>query len=140
MNSENPYESDNLTGVNQEGQLANTPVERLTAASIIGDNVLNLEGVKLGSIENLMINLGTGLVEYAVIEFGSFLGIGGKLFAVPFTALKVEAEKKAFVLDREKTFLEKLPGFDKSNWPKSNGDYFNEVNLYWRLSPEALSS
>jgi len=136
--TENTYETDNRTGVNSEGELANTPVERLTASSIVGDAVENLQGEKLGSIDNLMINLKTGMVEYAVLEFGAFLGIGGKLFAIPFSELTVQPEKKLFVLNCERDFLENLPGFDKTHWPDTNDPYFDDVNLYWRLSPRAF--
>ena len=136
--NENSYESDNRTGINHEGEQANIPVERLTVSSIVGDPVENLQGEKLGSIENLMVNLDTGLVEYAVVEFGAFLGIGGKLFAIPFTELKLVPEKRAFLLDRYREFLEKLPGFDKSHWPDTNDHYYDDVNLYWRLSSRAF--
>lgn len=136
--NDSSYETDNQTGINHEGELANTPVERLTASSIVGDPVENPEGEKLGNIENLMINLKTGLVEYAVMELGALLGIGGKLFAIPFTELKIAPEKRAFVLNREKVFLEQLPGFDKMHWPDTNSHYYDEVNMYWRISSRAF--
>ena len=135
---ENPYETDNATGVNHEGLAANTPVERLTASSIVGDSVEDTKGEKLGNIDNLMINVNTGAVEYAVLEFGSFLGIGGKLFAVPFTELKLQPERKVFVIERDKEFLEKLPGFDKKHWPATNDHYYDDVNMYWKLSSRAF--
>jgi sporulation protein YlmC with PRC-barrel domain len=132
------YEFDNRTGVNHEGGSANTPVERLTASSIIGDSVENTQGEKLGTINNVMINLESGHVEYLVMEFGAFLGVGGKLFAVPFSEFKIDAEKRLFILDRDKEFLEKLPGFDKLHWPDTNNHYYEDVNQYWRLSSRAF--
>lgn len=137
--NENSYDIDNRTGVNHEGELANTPVERLTASSIVGDPVENIRGEKLGSIDNLIVNLRTGTVEYAVLEFGAFLGIGGKLFAVPFSELKLDAEKKVFRLDRGREFLENLPGFDKTHWPETNDHYYNDVNIHWQLSSRAFN-
>ena len=131
------YEADNQTGVNHEGELANTPVERLTAGSIVSDNVENDKGERLGTIHDLMINVNTGMIEYAVISFGAVLGIGGKLFAVPFKELRLAPEKRVFLLDRGKEFLEKMPGFDKHHWPGANDHYYDDVNLYWRLSPDA---
>jgi sporulation protein YlmC with PRC-barrel domain len=136
--TENSYETANRTGVNNEGELANTPVERLTASSIVGDSIENMQGEKLGSVDNLMVNIKTGMVEYAVLEFGAFLGIGGKLFAVPFTELKLNPDKKVFLLDRDKEFLENLPGFDKTHWPDTNDHYYHDVNMYWRLSSRAF--
>ena len=125
------YEVDNLTGVNHEGSLANQPVQRLTATSIIGDGVENNEGEDLGKIDNLMVNVHTGEIEYAVVEFGSFLGMGGKLFAIPFKELKVNPAKKVFVFSRDKDHLKKSPGFDKTHWPDTNDHYFDYVDNYY---------
>ena len=137
MNTENSYETENTTGVNQGGQFANTPVERLTAASIVGDSVENAQGVKLGTIDNLIINLRTSMVEYAAIEFGAALGIGGKLFAVPFTELKLFPEKKVFVLDCHENFLAQAPAFDKTHWPDAGDPYYDRVNVHWRLTQDS---
>jgi sporulation protein YlmC with PRC-barrel domain len=134
---EKSYEVDNRTGINHEGPAANVPVRRLTASSIIGDSVENPEGEDLGKIDNLMINLNTGKVEYAVLEFGSFLGIGGKLFAIPFSELNLDPDRELFILSREKEYLKQTPGFDRAHWPDTNDHaYFNDVNTYWG-SPRA---
>ena len=130
------YEVDNKTGVNHEGVSANTPVKRLTARSITGDKVENPGGEDLGKIDDLMINVGTGEVEYAVIEFGAFLGIGGKLFAVPFEELELDPSRQVFVLRRDKEYLKNAPGFDKAHWPDTNDHrYFESVNSYYDVTP-----
>jgi sporulation protein YlmC with PRC-barrel domain len=129
---EKNYEADNRTGMNQEGPDANRPLERLTATSIVGDKVENAQGEDLGSIDNLMINLQTGRVEYAVIEYGSVLGIGGKLFAIPFDELKVIPGRHVFLVNRDKDYLKMSPGFDKNHWPDTNDHtYYGDVNSYW---------
>lgn len=126
------YQSDNRTGINHEGPDANTPARRLTATSIIGDNIENPQGEDLGKIDNLMINLSTGEIEYAVVEFGSFLGVGGKLFAVPFQELRLDPERRIFILNRDKEYLKESPGFDKSHWPETNDhSYFDNVRMYY---------
>lgn len=124
------YEMDNQTSINHEGANANRPLQRLNASSIIGDRVQSQSGEVLGKIDNLMINLNNGVVEYAVIEFGSFVGIAGKLFAIPFNELKVYPEKKAFILNRDKEYLKASPGFDKTHWPDTNDhSYFENINM-----------
>ena len=131
------YEVDNATGTNHEGPAANTPVARLTATSIIGDKVENPQGDSLGKIDNLMINL-DGSVEYAVIEMGSFLGIGGKLFAIPFAELRLDSVREVFILNRTKDYLKNIPGFDRTHWPDTNAHaYYNEVNTYWGTTYES---
>lgn len=126
------YETDNRTGRNMEGPDANRPLERLTATSIIGDKVENQHGEDLGTIDNLMINLRTGRVEYAVVEYGSFLGIGGKLFAIPFDELQVKSGEHVFIVNRDKEYLRMSPGFDKNHWPDTNDHvYYGDVDSYW---------
>lgn len=126
------YRTDNRTGINHEGRDANTPVQRLTASSIIGDRIENPQGEELGKIEDLMVNIRQGTIEYAVVEFGSFLGIGGKLFAIPFRELRLDAEKELFILNRDKDYLKEAPGFDKTHWPDTNEHgYFENVNMYY---------
>lgn len=143
------FEADNLTGRNHEGQTANTPVRRLTSSSIIGDSVENPEGEDLGKIDELMINLETGTIEYVVLEFGAFLGMGGKLFAIPFKELKLDPVREIFILNRDKDYLKNAPGFDKDHWPETNDPdnysdgYYNNVGTYWgygALSGQAAST
>ena len=132
---EKTYEVDNRTGANHEGPDANRPVERLTATSIIGDKVENNNGDDLGTIDNLMINLHTGRVEYAVVEYGSFLGLGGKLFAIPFEELRVAPGRHVFIVDRDKDYLKMSPGFDKNHWPDTNDhSYYGDVDSYWGVT------
>ncbi|NNE41142.1 MAG: PRC-barrel domain-containing protein [Marinicaulis sp.] len=89
----------------------------LSSSSISGDEVVNAEGEDLGHIEDLMIDPETGKIEYAVLSFGGFLGLGDKYFAIPFTRLSTDRDKKRMVLDVEKTRLNDAPGFDKNDWP-----------------------
>lgn len=138
MKKNKTYETDNLTGINHEGVDANIPVQRLSASSIIGDKVENEADEDLGTIDNLMINVDTGAIEYAVVEFGAFLGIGGKLFAIPFHELKLKPSEHTFVINRSKAYLKKSPGFDKAHWPDTNDPYYSNVNQYYRISSEAF--
>ncbi len=93
------------------------PRRVMSASSLIGDDVRNSDGEDLGHIEDIMLDLQTGRVAYAVLSFGGFLGMGDKLFAVPWHSLKLVEEEKAFVLEVDKDTLRNAPGFDKNNWP-----------------------
>jgi len=88
-----------------------------SAGTITGNEVRNLKGEDLGKIEEIMLETSTGTVSYAVLSFGGFLGMGDKLFAVPWRALSLNADEEGFVLDVEKDRLEEAPGFDKDDWP-----------------------
>ena len=104
--------------INSEINSAVRPASRLLSASTLAaDDVYNPKGEKLGSIKELMLNIESGKVCYAVLSFGGFLSLGEKLFAVPWSALTVDTENQRFVLDTDEERLKTAPGFDTDNWP-----------------------
>ncbi len=121
---------DNFTGVNQGELTPNLPLKYLTASSIIGDKVHNLEGEAMGEIEDIMIDLASGKINYMIIEFGGFLGIGVKYFAIPFNMLRVNPEQKTFTFNQTRELLENAPGFDLDHWPDTN---FHKEESYWHF-------
>lgn len=95
-----------------------SPGPRLMGANtLIGDDVYNKADENLGDIKKVMIDTQKGEISYAVLSFGGFLGMGDKLFAVPWKALNLDTENKRFVLDISKEKLKDAPGFDKDEWP-----------------------
>lgn len=92
----------------------------LKASEVIGYSVQNPQGQELGKIEELVIDPQSGQVVYAALSTGGFLGMGDKLFAVPWEAMKLIPEQQSFSLDVAKETLENAPGFDKEDWPKTS--------------------
>src|SRR5579872_2123204 len=74
----------------------------LAADTVTGDKVVNRQKQSLGTIEHLMIDVENGRVAYAVLSFGGFLGMGDKLFAIPWSALMVDTDEEQFILDIDK--------------------------------------
>ena len=89
----------------------------LSASTLAGDSVYNSAGENLGKADEIMIDIPSGKVAYVVMSFGGVLRMGNKLFAVPWSVLQVDEDKKCFILDVDKETLEAAPGFDKDNWP-----------------------
>ncbi|MDP3820918.1 MAG: PRC-barrel domain-containing protein [Burkholderiales bacterium] len=87
------------------------------ADTLLGNDVCNKDGEDLGDIKEFMLDMATGRVAYAVLSFGGVLGMGDKLFAVPFGALALDTVNKRFTLDVLKESLKDAPGFDKDHWP-----------------------
>jgi len=102
----------------------------LSANTIKSDKVVNKNGDHLGKIEELMVDLEYGTIAYVVLSFGGFMGIGDKLFAVPWKALSLRPHEHAFTLDISKEVLEKAEGFDKSNWPLTRERLSNMYTYY----------
>lgn len=130
--NEKQFEKDNLTGENQGALLPNLKGRYLTASSLMGDKVINPAGEHLGEIKDIMLDLEGGRIDYFVIEFGGFLGLGVKYFAIPFRLLKLDAGHKRFIFNQSREVLEKAPGFDMDHWPDTNL-HFDEVHTYWRF-------
>lgn len=108
----------------------------LSATSLIGNSVRNTAGQDLGTVKEFMIDTRTGNITYAVLSFGGFMGLGNKLFAVPYPLLRVDTTNECYVLNIEKELLKDAPGFDSSNWPDAaNYDFVNKVYSYYGYDP-----
>jgi sporulation protein YlmC with PRC-barrel domain len=87
------------------------------AETLIGNHVVNRSEEDVGTIKEIMLDVHSGQVCYAVMSSGSVMGVGGKLFAVPWEALRLDTENKRFLLDVNKAQLDAATGFDKNHWP-----------------------
>jgi sporulation protein YlmC with PRC-barrel domain len=111
-------------------------VRVMSASTLIGDSVKNPQGEDLGNLKEIMLDVNSGNIAYAVLSFGGFLGMGDKLFAIPWEAFTVNTEKEHLVLNIDKERLKDAPGFDKDNWPKTpNSDYVNQVHSHYGYKP-----
>lgn len=119
--------------MNQAQVFSSSPVR---ASVMIGTDVVNSTGDNLGDIKEVVIDPRSGRVAYAVVSFGGFLGMGEKLFAVPFSAFDYNVKTGNYVLDISKQRLEAAPGFDSDNWPTMSDEKWNrEVYQYYGRSP-----
>ena len=82
--------------------------------TIKGSKVVNVSEEHLGMLEEVMIDPEEGKIAYAVLSFGGLLGIGNKLFAIPWEVL--ESSRGDYILRIDKSVLEKTEGFDKEEW------------------------
>jgi len=107
----------------------------LSAESLMDDKVVNTEGEDLGKFDDLMIDLEEGKIAYAALSFGGTLGMGNKLFAIPWKALTLRVHEHAFVLDVPKEVLKEAEGFDKDNWPATSRESLSTMYSYYGYQP-----
>ena len=106
------------------------------AGTLIGNDVCNPEYEPLGNVKEIMLDMRSGQIAYAVLSFGGFLGMGEKLFAVPWSALVLDTKNKRFVLDVDKDRLENAPGFDVTDWPDmANKEWEKTIHDYYGPKP-----
>lgn len=102
------------------------------ASQIFGYPVINSKHEDIGKVKELIINLRNGKIAYAILSFGGILGMGDKLFAIPFQYMKVYPNKGFAVLDISKSALEQAPGFDKNHWPDFNSSaWLDAIDTYF---------
>lgn len=107
--------------------------EIMSASTLEGNDVVNGQGEDLGSIKEIMIDVPSGRVAYAVMSSGGLLGIGDKLFAIPWDALTLDITRKCFILDVDAERLKAAPGFDKDHWPAmADSIWADEIRRYWQ--------
>ncbi len=108
----------------------------MSASTLIGDKVVNTNNEDLGKIEEIMLHIDSGKIAYAVLSFGGFLGMGDKLFAIPWEALTLDEDRKEFILNVEKEKLENAPGFEKDQWPDmADRTWGKEIYTYYGYKP-----
>ena len=111
------YETRDTYGMYKTNDNNGPGPQLMGADTLIGNNVCNLDEEDVGDIKEIMLDVSSGEIAYAVLSFGSFFGGGEKLFAVPWSSLKLDAENKRFTLNVSKEVLKSAPGFDKDDWP-----------------------
>jgi len=114
----------------------------LRASEISGMTVKNDDGKDLGKIDDLMLDMSEhGRVRYAALSFGGFLGMGDKLFAVPWSAIQFkhdDDDDECYALfDVSEQKLKSAPGFDKNQWPDTaNPRWADAVNRHYGVRTE----
>jgi sporulation protein YlmC with PRC-barrel domain len=106
----------------------------LSADTLKNEKVVNAAGENLGNIQDYMLDLDSGRIAYCVLSFGGFLGMGDKLFAIPWQAMKLDTANHCFILDVSKERLKSAPGFDKDHWPgTADREFQTRVYSYYNV-------
>jgi sporulation protein YlmC with PRC-barrel domain len=111
------------------------PSQLTQLSAIVGKKIENSQGKNLGNIEEVVIDAATGDVAYAVLAFGGFLGLGEKLFALPWSALK-QSTSDTFTVPLTEEQIKKAPGFDRADWPSMEEKHWGDmIHAYYGQPP-----
>jgi len=109
--------------------------ELMGAETLIGDHVHNLQDEHIGEIKEIMLDMRSGKIAYAVMAYGGVFSLGEKLFAVPWEALTLDTINKRFTLNIDKERIEHAPGFESDNWPNmANQAWASQIHSYYSNS------
>ncbi|MBB5419609.1 sporulation protein YlmC with PRC-barrel domain [Paraburkholderia atlantica] len=108
----------------------------MAAATLDGNKVISSDGEHIGKIKDIMLDVRSGRIAYAVLSSGGFLGIGDKLLAIPWSALTLDTQEKCFVLNMVAERVKNAPGFDKDHWPSmADQTWATTVHQYYGSEP-----
>lgn len=112
--------------------------ELMGADTLIGDHVHNARDEHLGEIKEIMIDMRSGKIAYAVLSHGGVFTLGEKLFAVPWEALLLDTINKRFTLNIDKEHIENAPGFDTDHWPDmADQAWADSIHSYYSSTPRS---
>jgi sporulation protein YlmC with PRC-barrel domain len=115
--------------------IATDETDRLIASNKVeGTAVYNGDGDKLGSIYNFMVDKRSGRAEYAVLQFGGFLGLGSDYYPLPWDVLTYDTDQGGYVVNLDKQLLEEAPRFAANDHPEFTPDYGREIYRYYGIN------
>ncbi|MBN3760544.1 PRC-barrel domain-containing protein [Burkholderia sp. Ac-20365] len=108
----------------------------MAASSLEGTKVITADGEHVGKISDIMLDVRSGRIAYAVLSEGGFLGMGTALHAIPWSALTLNVDEKVLLVGLMADEIKNSPGFDKDHWPSmADPQWGSSVHEYYRQKP-----
>src|SRR5262245_22927273 len=105
----------------------------IRAANVIGTNVHDASGEKIGEVEDIMLDKLSNNILFAVVSFGGFLGMAEKYHPIPWSSLRYDKPKGNYVVDFTKEQLEAAPVGDLDELTRDDGqDFRARVHDYYK--------
>jgi sporulation protein YlmC with PRC-barrel domain len=110
--------------------------DMMAAATLDGNKVMSSDGEHVGKVSDIMLDVRSGKIAYAVLSEGGFLGMGTTLHAIPWNALTLDTDEKCFRVDISAQKIKDEPGFDKDHWPSmADVTWGSELHRYYNRTP-----
>ena len=104
----------------------------ISSDKVDGTDVYSRSGDHLGTVHDVMIDKRTGQVEYAIMSFGGFLGIGESYHPLPWRVLTYDTAMGGYVVDIDRSRLDLAPRYTSSAMPDwSDRGYRSRIDEYW---------
>ena len=106
----------------------------ISAGKVQGTAVYNLEGDRLGHVDDIMLHKISGQVAFAVLSFGGFMGVGQRFNPLPWSVLTYDTAKGGYVVPLSKEQLERSPSYDKEELTNDDNGWGQRVNEYYQVT------
>ncbi|MGO8699903.1 MAG: PRC-barrel domain-containing protein [Limisphaerales bacterium] len=136
-------ENRNNPGMDQTGTSSSATSDGIMkmnkCSKLIGTDVQNQQGDKLGKIEDVVVDLNNGKVSYCVLEVEHSLFSTPKYLAVPLSAFQPSASGSDLILNADKDKVAQAQGFDRNNWPSPNSPSWGAQPFWQQPSSRSTS-
>jgi hypothetical protein len=105
----------------------------IASDKVEGTSVFNLQGEKLGSIHNFMVNKASGQVQYAVLTFGGLFGMGADYYPLPWESLTYDIVKNGYLVDIDKDTLKSGPHYRPTDEPAYDRAYGQSIHGHYGM-------
>lgn len=102
-------------------------MSEMRASELKDKKVTDNQGEDIGEISEVVVDLQSGKVHAAVLEFGGFLGLGEKHYAFPVSDLQPGKDRNKLSLNIDKDKLKNAEGFAKGQYPEMDDDYWGRI-------------
>jgi sporulation protein YlmC with PRC-barrel domain len=127
-----PHQPDRVHADRDHTQRARTAYTFLDADALRGEDVENANGDDLATIDDFIVDRGSGRIQYAILTSGSVLGIGGKDIAVPYAALRYNAAEECYTIDMTEEQIERAASFSPEDWSNlDNATWTEDLENWW---------
>ncbi|HKR16417.1 PRC-barrel domain-containing protein [Rhizorhapis sp.] len=106
----------------------------IASDKVEGTAVYNRQGERLGTIKNFMVDKISGNVQYAVLSFGGFMGMGGDYYPIPWNMLTYDTSQGGYAVDLDKSLLENAPRYSSDKEPAFDREYGRSVYDYYGVT------
>lgn len=108
----------------------------IRARKVIGTNVKDGAGEKLGEVEDIVLDKQSNQIMFAIIGFGGVLGIGEKYHPVPWSTLDYDKDEGSYVINLSKDQLKAAPADSMEELTKNDGlGYRDRAYAYYKAKP-----
>lgn len=114
-----------------------------------GLDVFNPAGNHIADVSDLIVNRGSGRIDYVVLSTGATMGMGGKDITIPYGSFRWDSAESRFILDSTEAQLKTYPEFSAENWagltdpnadkPGSLREWLNRDQAGYAVDPYAGS-
>jgi len=108
----------------------------IRANRVIGTNVNDGTGHKIGEIEDIVLDKTSNTIMFAVVGFGGFLGMAEKYHPIPWSSLTYDGGQSAYVVSYTKEQLQAAPAASIDELTREDGIAFRDRSYeYYKARP-----